>query len=216
MLNRLLRSSRIKALANMQSPMSSEKERIRGKIEIVTPTAKNFNNTSFNMPNTATNRTRRLEKSFMEPRDLMTLAEENIRHAKKKELLSFPIFSLPLRIELPYIFNTPRRNKMPVSIVQASLAYKTDLPTIKNLCGEVVSTEERRKYQKRIRDYLLLAGACRRANKLRDEGRAYYSIGVLCDNILNFSQALTYYYKFLEICKAVKDTYGKSYYQVKH
>ena len=36
--------------------------------------------------------------------------------------------------------------------------------------------------QKRLKDYDMLAFACKRAGKSRDEGRAYYSTGVLYDN----------------------------------
>jgi hypothetical protein len=37
--------------------------------------------------------------------------------------------------------------------------------------------------QKRMKDYSILAFACKRAGKSRDEGRAYYSTGVLSDNL---------------------------------
>ena len=163
-------------------------------------------NASFNF--TPTTKRFRTEHSIDAPRGQMTLAEENTRNNPKRSYLSFPVFSQPLRIELPYIFNTPRRVKMPITVNKIQLAFKSDLPTIKNLCGHSIGTEDRIKFQKRLKDYLLLAGACRRANKLRDEGRAYYSIGVLCDNIMNFEQAIIFYDKFLTICKAVKDTYG--------
>ena len=36
---------------------------------------------------------------------------------------------------------------------------------------------------KRLKDYKMLAFACKRAGKSRDEGRAYYSTGVLYDNL---------------------------------
>jgi hypothetical protein len=37
--------------------------------------------------------------------------------------------------------------------------------------------------KKRLKDYDILAFACKRAGKSRDEGRAYYSTGVLYDNL---------------------------------
>ena len=37
--------------------------------------------------------------------------------------------------------------------------------------------------QKRLKDYNFLALACRRAGKSLDEGRAYFAIGILYDNI---------------------------------
>lgn len=56
----------------------------------------------------------------------------------------------------------------------------------------------------------MLAFGCRRAGKVRDEGRAYYSIGVLYDNIKKYSKALTYYQKFLQVCKSINDTHGEA------
>jgi hypothetical protein len=44
--------------------------------------------------------------------------------------------------------------------------------------------------QKRLKDYNILAFACKRAGKSRDEGRAYYSTGVLFDNLGKFKQAI--------------------------
>ena len=51
--------------------------------------------------------------------------------------------------------------------------------------------------QKRLKDYDILAFACRRAGKSRDEGRAYYSTGVLFDNLGKYKQAVESYKKFL-------------------
>lgn len=44
--------------------------------------------------------------------------------------------------------------------------------------------------QKRLKDYNILAFACKRAGKSRDEGRAYYSTGVLYDNLAKYKQAI--------------------------
>ena len=51
--------------------------------------------------------------------------------------------------------------------------------------------------QKRLKDYDILAFACKRAGKSRDEGRAYYSTGVLYDNLGKFKMAIDQYKKFL-------------------
>lgn len=51
--------------------------------------------------------------------------------------------------------------------------------------------------QKRLKDYDILAFACRRAGKSRDEGRAYYSTGVLYDNLGKYKLAVDSYKKFL-------------------
>lgn len=51
--------------------------------------------------------------------------------------------------------------------------------------------------QKRLKDYQILAFACKRAGKSRDEGRAYYSTGVLYDNLGKYKKAVEEYKKFL-------------------
>ena len=44
--------------------------------------------------------------------------------------------------------------------------------------------------QKRLKDYEILAFACKRAGKSRDEGRSYYSTGFLYDNLSKFKEAI--------------------------
>lgn len=56
----------------------------------------------------------------------------------------------------------------------------------------------------------MLAFGCRRAGKVRDEGRAYYSIGVLYDNIKKYKKAIEYYKKFLQVCKSINDNHGEA------
>ena len=51
--------------------------------------------------------------------------------------------------------------------------------------------------QKRLKDYNILAFACKRAGKSRDEGRAYYSTGVLFDNLGKYKAAIEQYKRFL-------------------
>ena len=60
----------------------------------------------------------------------------------------------------------------------------------------------------RAKDYKMLQDACFRANKPRDEGRAYYSRGVLLDNLGKHKEAITEYLKFLELCSEIGDTHG--------
>ena len=64
--------------------------------------------------------------------------------------------------------------------------------------------------QKRLKDYDILAFACKRAGKSRDEGRAYYSTGVLYDNLGKFKLAVDQYKKFLQVCKAIGDVHGEA------
>lgn len=63
---------------------------------------------------------------------------------------------------------------------------------------------------RRLKDYEMLAFGCRRAGKVRDEGRAYYSIGVLYDNIKKYKKAVEYYQKFLQVCKSINDSHGEA------
>jgi len=44
---------------------------------------------------------------------------------------------------------------------------------------------------RRLKDYEMLAFGCRRAGKVRDEGRSYYSTGVLYDNLGKFKDAIS-------------------------
>lgn len=64
--------------------------------------------------------------------------------------------------------------------------------------------------QKRLKDYDILAFACKRAGKSRDEGRAYYSTGVLYDNLGKYKLAVEQYQKFLQVCKAIGDVHGEA------
>ncbi len=64
--------------------------------------------------------------------------------------------------------------------------------------------------QKRLKDYHILAFACKRAGKSRDEGRAYYSTGVLYDNLGKYRQAIEQYKRFLQVCKAIGDVHGEA------
>ena len=50
-----------------------------------------------------------------------------------------------------------------------------------------------------MKDYAMLAFACKRAGKTRDEARAYYSEGVLCDNLGWYKAAIKCYKQFLAI-----------------
>lgn len=63
---------------------------------------------------------------------------------------------------------------------------------------------------KRLKDYDILAFACKRAGKSRDEGRAYYSTGVLYDNLGKFKDAIGQYQKFLQVCRAIGDVHGEA------
>ncbi len=56
----------------------------------------------------------------------------------------------------------------------------------------------------------MLAHACKRGGKVRDEGRAYFSMGVLYDNMQNYKQAVACYERFLAVCKNIGDAHGEA------
>lgn len=92
----------------------------------------------------------------------------------------------PQRIELPGYLNTPAR--------------RPD--------GEPLSPEERSTSIRKIKDLEMLTFACRRASKLREEGRAHFSLGVLRDNLGQYLKAIEAYTQFLRVCKECNDSQG--------
>ncbi|CAE8642969.1 unnamed protein product [Polarella glacialis] len=92
----------------------------------------------------------------------------------------------PQRIDLPGYLNTPSR--------------RPD--------GQSLLPEERTSAIRRIQDLELLTFACRRASKLREEGRAHFSLGVLRDNLGQFQKAIESYNQFLRVCKECNDSQG--------
>jgi tetratricopeptide (TPR) repeat protein len=92
----------------------------------------------------------------------------------------------PQRIELPGYLNTPSR--------------RPD--------GEPASPEERTLTIRKIQDLELLTFACRRASKVREEGRAHFSMGVLRDNLGQYQKAIDSYNQFLRVCKECNDGQG--------
>lgn len=92
----------------------------------------------------------------------------------------------PQRIELPGYLNTPARR----------------------VDGEPIPPDERMTAVRKIQDLDLLTFACRRAGKLREEGRAHFSLGVLHDNLAQYQKAIKAYANFLRVCKECNDTQG--------
>lgn len=132
-----------------------------------------------------------------------SLAEENeVRSFNKPRNNRSMAPSHPHRIELPLFFNTPTR-----VADDASLLNKTAQDEPQRL-DDRVDNSTYITVQRRLKDYEMLAFGCRRAGKVRDEGRAYYSIGVLYDNIKKYKKAVEYYLKFLQVCKSINDSHG--------
>eukprot|EP00931_Biecheleriopsis_adriatica_P101853 TRINITY_DN76918_c0_g1_i1.p1 TRINITY_DN76918_c0_g1~~TRINITY_DN76918_c0_g1_i1.p1 ORF type:complete len:465 (+),score=84.45 TRINITY_DN76918_c0_g1_i1:33-1427(+) len=92
----------------------------------------------------------------------------------------------PQRIELPAYLNTPPR--------------RPD--------GDPLLPEDRTTSIRKIKDLELLTFACRRASKLREEGRAHFSMGVLRDNLAQYPKAIESYNQFLRVCKECNDGQG--------
>ncbi|CAD8052583.1 unnamed protein product [Paramecium primaurelia] len=139
-------------------------------------------------------------------RPTSSMAEEN-------QVRNFRLFSQtqgcsittnqPQRIELPCFFNTPARFKN-MNKNKIQLSEKQNDP-------KSLQTPELCIYlqaQRRLKDYEMLAFACKRAGKIKDEGRAYYSMGVLLDNMGKWSQAIQQYERFLQICTKIDDQHG--------
>ena len=148
-----------------------------------------------------------------------TLAEENLKGFRLRNLQKES--DLPLRvnqaqrIELPIYFNTPKRKEDIIS--KKRLIEKNDVAFEKNIMNNksgltmsYTDSYNRIAANKRLKDYEILAFACKRAGKSRDEGRAYYSTGVLHDNLGKFKEAIASYQKFLQVCRAIGDVHGEA------
>ena len=105
------------------------------------------------------------------------------------------------RIELPIYFNTPKRKEDIISkkrlMEKNAHLEKNIMNNNSGLTMSYTDSYNRIAAQKRLKDYDILAFACKRAGKSRDEGRSYYSTGVLFDNLGKFKDAIGQYEKFL-------------------
>ena len=154
-----------------------------------------------------------------------TLAEENLRGFSLKKRSAAQNTSMnpyaPQRIELPLYFNTPMRKDDLVDSKKYSVRPHTKQGRIRPIGNPAIpmnnksllnmsyiDSGEQILYRKRLKDYAILAFACKRANKLRDEGRAYYSSGVLYDNLGQYQEAIKWYEKFLAVCQKIGDAHG--------
>lgn len=143
-----------------------------------------------------------------------TLAEDNMSgyFSNKNKTDAFPHeITRPQRIELPVYFNTPRR----YSITRPKSPPKPQNVnnSFRNPNGSFQSgldLDKKTTVMKRLKDYNMLAFACKRAGKTRDEGRAYYSIGVLYDNLGQFKKAVGAYTQFLNVCQSIGDVHGEA------
>jgi tetratricopeptide (TPR) repeat protein len=105
-------------------------------------------------------------------------------------------------------FNTPKRREDIMSKNRLNTKVKSMKDSALNM--SYIDSYNRLAARKRLKDYAILSFACKRAGKSRDEGRAYYSTGVLYDNLGKFKVAITHYKKFLQVCKAIGDVHGEA------
>lgn len=99
-----------------------------------------------------------------------------------------PSMLKPQRIELPSYLNTPPRRPE----------------------TEALPPEDRTLSFRRLQDLELLIFACRRASKVREEGRAHFSVAVLRDNLGLYPKAIESYNSFLRVCKECNDGQGSA------
>jgi len=147
-----------------------------------------------------------------------TLAEENLREASDKisQRIELSPYS-PQRVGLPFYFNTPIRkdNLLDSGRYSGKLSERVNARRTRNyLNNESLRNMSYRdridtmQCKKRVKDYSILAFACKRANNHRNEGRAYYSCGVLYDNLGEYHKAIKCYEKFLAVCQNIGDIHG--------
>jgi hypothetical protein len=158
-----------------------------------------YNDRSFAVGNGSRRKTRRIPAAGL--LNAKTLAEENLRGFRLKSLQKendLPLrVNCPQRIELPMYFNTPKRKEdiMTKNRLQAKVKSMKDSA----LNMGYIDSYNRLAANKRLKDYAILSFACKRAGKSRDEGRAYYSTGVLYDNLGKFKVSIVHYKKFLQV-----------------
>jgi len=71
-------------------------------------------------------------------------------------------------------------------------------------------TENQSPFQAQVKDYTMLAFSSRRAGRHQMEGAAYFSMGVLYDNMGQYSKALDCYKKFVAVCQKLNDLSGEA------
>ena len=65
-------------------------------------------------------------------------------------------------------------------------------------------------YKTKLNDYKMIAFSSRRAGRTESECKAYFSMGVLYDNMREWKKAAKQYLRYLELCKELNDIEGES------
>lgn len=147
----------------------------------------------------------------------------------------FPQIDLPQRVDPPPYMNAPPRSvvvskdqliressfspkahsrrKYDISSYKVSGPEKatSGAPPRKSGGATLKShTENQSPLQAQVKDYTMLAFSSRRAGRHQMEGAAYFSMGVLYDNMSQYTKALDCYKKFVAVCQKLNDLSGEA------
>lgn len=121
--------------------------------------------------------------------------------------ISFPTAGQPLRVEPPAEYNSPARvqplqhglGSKPQQVLSSKLARRplTGMPTAKAM-------------PEKMRDYAVLASACRRAGKATSAAHLVFNRGVLFENMGESTQALHCYKDLLRSSLELGDSTGEA------
>mmetsp|Transcript_9530 Transcript_9530/g.21887 ORF Transcript_9530/g.21887 Transcript_9530/m.21887 type:complete len:448 (-) Transcript_9530:378-1721(-) len=141
----------------------------------------------------------------------------NVRQISKDEGNRFRM-GVPQRVEPPKDLNTPARIEDGTMVTEHDESGEGEngkRPEVESLMKDAKSVSaatgvsRRQAATTKLRDQEMLAFACRRANKTRNEALAYYNMGVLHDNDKEYDKANTCYEQYLQAARSAGDTKGE-------
>jgi tetratricopeptide (TPR) repeat protein len=125
----------------------------------------------------------------------------------------------PQRVEPPKDLNTPvREHDDTAHVDELDLKAKEEAKAEHGRIAPAAavtakdfdpSVSRRHASMTKVQDQKMLAFACRRANKTRNEALAYYNMGVLHDNDKEYEKANQCYEQYLQAARAAGDTKGE-------
>lgn len=140
------------------------------------------------MPTTLTSLT---ASSLPSPRTFRTAAQRNPQLPKESQI------GRPHRILPPPFMNAPARVAPPRSSDHATPSPRSK-PTNHKL------------FLSQMQDYALRASACKRAGRRRAEANAYYSMGILYDNMGVYSKSVSCYKSFQAVLQSAEDKFTEA------
>lgn len=117
---------------------------------------------------------------------------------KKKFTKSEPLLNRPCRMYPPEYLKSPLRTEFEKKDEGIHIADGNNL------------REKQIMTRKKIDDFAQIANACRRQGRIRGEGHAYFSMGVIYDNLEEYEKAAKQYDKYLKISSKMNDVVGES------